>query len=334
MPRRILYSGFRWKQHHHRSGYQQVVPKGADTVDGGTLPFGDAPFRSLGNRINLFLTDLVTAFKGLRYDCVFVFYPEHSVYISPAVLRLAGVKVVYAVHIDEQYWLPHAAWSALGRESATAMIDIGTRARKLLDATVVETELMSTRSPMLVDDARHNERVHAELRELNKAESYLVVPIVIGSRVGGFIHVDNLDGNRPVDDVDLDALALYGACFGFAVERIGFSEQLASVRRQLDGEEKIWPGVVEGGPKAAGPRTGSFHGRRGGPTTGLGSLTERELEVLDQVAAGRTNRAIATQLFVSESTVKAHVKHILRKLGAANRAEAVSRHLYASAHLA
>ena len=104
MPRRILYSGFKWKQHHELSGYQQVVPKGADYVNGGDLLFGDAPFRSVKNRINLFVLDLVTAAKGLRYDCVFMFYPEHSVYFAPAILRLAGVRVVYAVHIDERYW--------------------------------------------------------------------------------------------------------------------------------------------------------------------------------------------------------------------------------------
>ena len=104
MSRRVLYSGFRWKQHHDLSGYQQVVPKGQDYVDGGKLPFGAAAVRAGKNRVNLFITDVVTAVSGLRYDCVFCFYPEHSVYVSPFILRLAGVKVVYAVHIDERYW--------------------------------------------------------------------------------------------------------------------------------------------------------------------------------------------------------------------------------------
>jgi DNA-binding NarL/FixJ family response regulator len=54
-------------------------------------------------------------------------------------------------------------------------------------------------------------------------------------------------------------------------------------------------------------------------------LTRREVEVLRQMALGQTNAQIAGNLFVSEGTVKTHAKHILRKLGAANRAEAVSR---------
>jgi DNA-binding NarL/FixJ family response regulator len=56
-------------------------------------------------------------------------------------------------------------------------------------------------------------------------------------------------------------------------------------------------------------------------------LTAREREVIQLVSTGATNQEIAGALVISESTVKSHVKHILRKLGAANRAEAVSRHL-------
>ena len=54
-------------------------------------------------------------------------------------------------------------------------------------------------------------------------------------------------------------------------------------------------------------------------------LTSRELEVLTMLAAGRSNQAIAGELVVTLDTVKKHVSHILDKLGAANRTEAVAR---------
>ena len=54
-------------------------------------------------------------------------------------------------------------------------------------------------------------------------------------------------------------------------------------------------------------------------------LTERELEVLGMLAAGRPNQAIARDLVVALDTVKKHVSHILDKLGAANRTQAVAR---------
>ena len=54
-------------------------------------------------------------------------------------------------------------------------------------------------------------------------------------------------------------------------------------------------------------------------------LTGRELEVLKMMAAGRSNQAIACELVVTLDTVKKHVGHVLGKLGAANRTEAVAR---------
>ena len=54
-------------------------------------------------------------------------------------------------------------------------------------------------------------------------------------------------------------------------------------------------------------------------------LSSREMEVLNCLAQGKTTIQIATELFISENTVKTHVRHILEKMGAANRAEAVSK---------
>jgi two-component system response regulator DesR len=54
-------------------------------------------------------------------------------------------------------------------------------------------------------------------------------------------------------------------------------------------------------------------------------LSEREREVLDLIAAGSTNREIASSLFLSPHTVKEHTSALYRKLGARNRAEAVQR---------
>ena len=54
-------------------------------------------------------------------------------------------------------------------------------------------------------------------------------------------------------------------------------------------------------------------------------LTDRELDVLRLIAAGKSNQRIAHDLFVALDTVKTHVTHILGKLGAANRTEAAAR---------
>jgi DNA-binding NarL/FixJ family response regulator len=54
------------------------------------------------------------------------------------------------------------------------------------------------------------------------------------------------------------------------------------------------------------------------------ALTSREVEVLRQIAGGNRNRDIADKLFITEETVKVHIKHIMEKLGANDRTQAVA----------
>jgi len=54
------------------------------------------------------------------------------------------------------------------------------------------------------------------------------------------------------------------------------------------------------------------------------ALTDREIDVLRQVAGGNRNREIGELLFISEETVKVHIKHIMEKLGASDRTQAVA----------
>ena len=72
---------------------------------------------------------------------------------------------------------------------------------------------------------------------------------------------------------------------------------------------------VEQGPSAAADTTGG--------TRGDGSVTPREAEVLQLLAEGLANKEIGARLSISSHTAKFHVESLLRKLDAANRAEAV-----------
>jgi LuxR family maltose regulon positive regulatory protein len=78
-----------------------------------------------------------------------------------------------------------------------------------------------------------------------------------------------------------------------------------------------------------GSRPGSRSGSRPGAASAVPGLVEqltgRELEVLGMLAAGTPNQAIAGELVITLDTVKKHVSHVLGKLGAANRTEAVAR---------
>ena len=84
---------------------------------------------------------------------------------------------------------------------------------------------------------------------------------------------------------------------------------------------------------AGGTRARSHSRRRSSPVAveasaadplGAYDLTPREVEVLRLVAQGRTNRQIAEELFISESTAGVHVSHIIGKLGVGGRVEAAT----------
>jgi DNA-binding NarL/FixJ family response regulator len=88
------------------------------------------------------------------------------------------------------------------------------------------------------------------------------------------------------------------------------------------------PGGASGSGGGAGSGSGSGSGS-GGATAGTEAstpfgLTARELEVLQLVAAGRSNREIAAELFISAKTASVHVSNILGKLGVASRGEAAA----------
>jgi LuxR family transcriptional regulator, maltose regulon positive regulatory protein len=77
-----------------------------------------------------------------------------------------------------------------------------------------------------------------------------------------------------------------------------------------------------GARAAPAPPTSRDAAGVGGP---LAPLSDRELQVLGLLAAGKSNQQIAGELMVVLDTVKKHVGHILDKLGAANRTQAVAR---------
>jgi len=77
---------------------------------------------------------------------------------------------------------------------------------------------------------------------------------------------------------------------------------------------------VHAGKKRIPPEVGSQLAEHVGDE----GLTVREVEVLRQIAGGNRNQDIAQRLFISEETVKVHVKHIMEKLGARDRTQAVA----------
>jgi DNA-binding NarL/FixJ family response regulator len=134
-------------------------------------------------------------------------------------------------------------------------------------------------------------------------------------------------GNDPA----LVSLALRSGAAGFLYKDVDPDALVRAIRAVNDGNTLLAPGaagslVHPGG--YPGPDGDGADGRDPGREVrrpawgGLGALTAREREVLDQIARGLSNREIARLLHVSEKTVKTHVSSVLAKLGVQDRTQA------------
>lgn len=118
------------------------------------------------------------------------------------------------------------------------------------------------------------------------------------------------------DDQDTVRQMLASGAAGYLLKDSSMDELEHTIRTIVAGQTVLSPALVDGllKPPASPP---------GAPTSATIDISRREQEVLRLFADGLTNPEIATQLFISVSTVKFHITNILNKLGASTRAEAL-----------
>jgi DNA-binding NarL/FixJ family response regulator len=125
---------------------------------------------------------------------------------------------------------------------------------------------------------------------------------------------------------DLDEYAfaaLKAGASGFLLKDVPPQELLFAIRAVHCGDSVVAPSTTRRLIDRFAPLLPTGTERAAPAAAGLAELTDREREVLVQVAAGLSNAEIATRLFVSEATVKTHVGRILAKLGLRGRVQAV-----------
>ena len=114
--------------------------------------------------------------------------------------------------------------------------------------------------------------------------------------------------------------AIKAGAAGYLLKEISIEEVADAVRAVVQGQTLISPSMASKLIQEFGNLARRADARRAMPAP---RLTDRELEVLKLVARGLTNRDIAEQLYISENTVKHHVRNILEKLHLHSRMEAV-----------
>jgi DNA-binding CsgD family transcriptional regulator len=245
--------------------------------------------------------------------------------------------------VDDGSLVPEALHAPADPDGAAVTLARLAGSPMRIDYPLIEGELLRRRRPALVDPAAAGgagPTRHAYGDVLGWT-GYVAAPIVLETRVIGFFHADRdeADPARPgLDEVDRDGLGAFADAFALVFERAILRRRLR-IQRQEMRQVASWadaragelsdravtlafdrePSAEDEGPRASGSGSGESALRD--------LLTRRELDVLELMVKGETNGGIARSLVVSEGTVKFHVKNILRKLHASNRAEATSRYL-------
>lgn len=218
--------------------------------------------------------------------------------------------------VDDQPLVRQGLASLLDLEDdvqVVAQAEHGARALELAQALNPDVILMDVRMPVM-----DGVSATAELRRRGGP------PVVL---LTTFEEVEDMTGG------------LNAGARGYLFKSAEIEEIVAALQRVHRGEQVIHPRVAQLLAQhltRTPPAAQTFHPQRSGVSRGEtdggrssrpreGVLTEREVQVVRALAAGHPNKRIASQMGISEGTVKVHVSSILGKLNAGNRTEAVRR---------
>jgi DNA-binding CsgD family transcriptional regulator len=216
-------------------------------------------------------------------------------------------------------------WIRDDRERAVAELASLRESPMKLDYPLVEAELAGRQGVEVVAASGRSDTRWASLLGWS---SYAVGTVSLGGKTAGFIHADCHVSSRALDDTDSETLENYAEGLAQVFERAVLRGRLRAHRLELRGAVDWMNARLSRLSDSSGiPMNGDGSPLAVDEVTELDELlTPRELEVLRLMARGNTNVAIAKTLVVAEGTVKYHVKNVLRKLRAANRADAVARY--------
>lgn len=259
----------------------------------------------------------------------------------PREVSALGFQRVLFSWVDQARWVPESTFTSSGPQEARAIMEAGD-APYWHTRDLLESEMIRQRRPMLVSDALGNPHVHLDIQAVMHSTSYVAAPLIRGAHVVGLVHADqSVEGER-VDQFDRDLIGMFVEGLGLAFERVAMREELSSVRSRLgnqasalrelmsqigEDDEMLPSGSTDVDESPTGASVVASAGATGSARMCLGEgLTRREEQVFALLGDGISNAEIADRLYITEGTAKTHVKHVLRKVGAENRAHAGALH--------
>jgi DNA-binding CsgD family transcriptional regulator len=257
--------------------------------------------------------------------------------VCPEVIEACGFRRAILTRVENDEWLPWMAYFPDDRELEQRFTEWMNQQR--FPAADLGRDLLRMQ-PVVVRDAHADQRAYGPMLEFSKTESFVAAPITPAGRLVGVLYADNYPSEQPMGDLDRDLLWAFAEDFGRTYERVVLIERMRTqqvhINKAFEFAENMMSSLANAEIELSRTLEGRMpsgdeppYGTPAGPTPAAVDelLTAREAEVLAMMVRGASNAVIAEQLIIKEGTVKSHVKHILRKLDAVNRAEAISRYI-------
>jgi DNA-binding CsgD family transcriptional regulator len=254
--------------------------------------------------------------------------------IPGEVHRMGFTRILFS-YIRHNTWCVRSAYAADDDELADSLLQVGRAHPRRLRRPLPESDMVRSRSPILIENPRSDPRLHIELVAVTKPKVYVAAPVYAWQTPVGLLHADAPTEAGDVDVAERDLLGLFAEGVGAIVERNLVLARLRAMRGAAEEhthkiaaladafEDELWENIDL---RADADRAGGAQGARRWARDITAELTLRERQVLHMLAMGKTNAQIADRLFISEGTAKTHVKHIMEKLGANNRTDAVRKY--------
>lgn len=255
--------------------------------------------------------------------------------------RVAEAEELFARTETHTLSLVGRATLALDRDQPEEAAELADRyLRRFADAGRVERTAgleVAIKALVRLDEYERASEALNELREIAaRARTRPILAAVCSSEGTLAVARGDLDAGRRLFEDALDLLAACDSPYETGRVRLDLAATLIALGREDQARRELETAIADfqhmrADGECARAKMMLAKLRKTSPTvpvevvdTPLGTLSRRELEVLELVADGLTNRDIAERLVLSEHTVNRHVANILRKLGVSSRAAAAS----------
>src|SRR5262245_42044586 len=254
------------------------------------------------------------------------------------ICRSCGVDRCVLMSMREGHLIAESTYFARDPEGQEEWTAYALAHPPAIDPRAPEIELLGRHSSVLVPDNSVSRGV-GDISRAARSTGYVGAPVMVRGSVMGTLFADRTFSAETVDTVARDVVGLFTEGLSYALERTllldRMREQIGKVREMMAEADMTLDDMYAAGMSIRRDAvTGDVDIVGRGPVMPssdayrlMGLLTRREIEVVDLMSRGASNAGIANELVIAESTVRSHVKHILRKLRAANRAQAVASYV-------